>query len=567
MSVPLIAAARVPGRRRSVLAVVVAVIAIVGGLWSAGGVAAHAELLEITPADGALLDAAPTEVVLRWSEPVSITGGSARVLDDTAAVVSGEAVVVDGALVTIPITGELADGTYTVAWDVISEDSHPISGATVFYVGAPSTAGPVDAQAGAAGWGVRTGAAILTTLGYAGALVAAGAWWLVVIAGAWSAGLWRRIGTVAERAAVLGAVSLIAAVPLRIARLGGGLGALRDNALLAESLKGPLGISTLVTAVALLVLAGIAGRDDATPTSPATERSLSAADAVAVVAGVVALAGFAVEGHTRTQQPLALMVLFDLIHLAGGAVWLGGIAALVVAFRARTAPDALARVVVRFSRLAVFAVVAVVGAGIGMAVIVLPAPGDLVRTGWGLALLAKAALVVPVIIMGAYNRRLLVPATSDRLRTRLGRIVSAELLLLLAVVGVTSVLVTRSPVASSATPPAATAVPAEAVELPLSGDAGTVLFTVAPGRAGQNEIFLALRDPAGRPLEPADVPTVELTEPDLGVGPLRPIVHPLAVGEYHVIADLPLAGTYDMVVRVRVSDFEAATAETTLVIG
>ena len=565
----------------------VGVLALVGGLWSAGGVAAHAELLEITPADGTLLATAPAEVVLRWSEPVSVTGGSARVLDDTAAVVSEDARV-DGTLVTIPISGELADGTYTVAWDVISEDSHPISGATVFYVGAPSTAGPVDAQAGGAGWGVRTGAAILTTLGYAGALVAAGAWWFVVVAGPWSAELRRRIGALAERAAVLGAVSLVAAVPLRIARLGGGLGALRDNALLAESLKGPLGVSTLVTAVALLVLAGMAGRDDASvSTADSPGRSLTAPDALGVVAGLVALAGFALEGHTRTQRPLALMVLLDVVHLAAGALWLGGIAALVVAFRARTAPDVLGRAVVRFSTLAVFAVVAVVGAGIGMALIVLPAIGDLVQTGYGLAIVTKALLVVPVVVLGAYNRRRLVPAMSpwepsesssertmqrgsaapEQLRARLGRIVSAELVLLLAVVGVTSVLVTRSPIASSSAPPPATAVPAEAVELPLSGDAGTVLFTVAPGLAGQNEISLALRDPAGQPLDPIDVPTVELTEPALGLGPLRPVVHPLSVGEYHVIADIPLAGTYEMVVRVRVSDFEAATAETSLTIG
>ena len=140
-------------------------------------------------------------------------------------------------------------------------------------------------------------------------------------------------------------------------------------------------------------------------------------------------------------------------------------------------------------------------------------------------------------------------------------------MLLLAVVGVSSVLVTRSPIASSATPPPVTAVPADAVELPLSGGAGTVLFTVAPARAGQNEIYLALQDPSGQPLDPAEAPTVELTEPTLGVGPLRPTVHPLTVGEYHVIADIPLAGTYEMVVRVRVSDFVAATAEATVPIG
>jgi copper transport protein len=359
---------------------------------------------------------------------------------------------------------------------------------------------------------------------------------------------------------------------LRIARLGGGLGALRENDLLAEALKGPLGISTLVTAVALLVLAGIAGRD-AGRTGDGSGTGDRALDGLGAVAGVVALAGFALEGHTRSQRPLALMVTLDVVHLAAGAIWLGGIAALVVAFRARTAPDVLGRVVVRFSGLAVVAVVAVVGAGIGMAVIVLPAPGDLVRTGYGLAVLTKAVLVVPVIVLGAYNRRRIVPAMErgstapDVQRGRLGRIVSTELVLLLSVVGVSSVLVTRSPIASSATPPPVTAVPSDAVELPLSGGAGTVLFTVAPARAGQNEIYLALRDPSGQPLDPAEAPTVELTEPTLGVGPLRPTVHPLTVGEYHVIADIPLAGTYAMVVRVRVSDFVAATAEATVPIG
>jgi copper transport protein len=549
--------------RHPALLVVGAALALIAGLWGGGRVAAHAELLEVTPSDGQLLESGPTEAVLRWSEPVSITGGSARVLDDTGAVVSGDARV-DGATLTIPISGDLQDGTYTIAWAVISEDSHPISGATVFYVREPSTSGPVDTGVDtSAGWGVRTGAAILTSLAYGGALVAAGMWWFLVVAGRMDRALRRAIGALCERAGVLGAVAAVAAVPLRIARVGGGLGALRDNALLAESLKGPIGMSTLVTAVALLVLAGMTGR----------EGEGGVLDHIGALAGIVALAGFALEGHTRSQRPVALMAAFDVVHLAAGAVWLGGIVALVVAFRARPAPEVLGRVVGRFSTLALFAVVAVVGAGIGMAIIVLPAPGDLVQTGYGLALLTKAALVVPVIAMGGYNRRRLAPAmavgaaTAHERRGRLRRIVTVELVLLLAVVAVTSVLVTRSPIASSATPPPVTAVPPDAVELPLSGGAGTAMFTIAPARAGQNDLYLALQDAAGQPLEPVDTPTVELTEPGLGVGPLRPVVHPLATGEYHVIADIPIAGTYQLVVRVRVSDFVAATAETTVTIS
>ena len=73
--------------------------------------------------------------------------------------------------------------------------------------------------------------------------------------------------------------------------------------------------------------------------------------------------------------------------------------------------------------------------------------------------------------------------------------------------------------------------------------------------------------PRGEPLDPVETPTVELTEPALELGPLRPVVHPLGVGEYHVIAEVPIAGSWELTIRVRVSDFEAATATTTLTIA
>ena len=225
----------------------------------------------------------------------------------------------------------------------------------------------------------------------------------------------------------------------------------------------------------------------------------------------------------------------------------------------------------RFSTIAVVAVLAVVGAGLGMALIVLPALDDLVTTGYGLALLTKVALVIPVIALGAYNRRRLVPMMSAGAAAaparRLGRIVLVELAILLVVVGVTAVLVARSPITSSgASPDAVTPAPG-AVEVPLTDGAGTAAIAIAPARAGSNEIRVTLTDAAGLPIEPVDTPVVELTEPQLGVGPLRPIVHPFGGGEYHVIADIPLAGAWDMSIRVRISDFEAVTAATTLEIG
>jgi copper transport protein len=285
---------------------------------------------------------------------------------------------------------------------------------------------------------------------------------------------------------------------------------------------------------------------------------------------LIALAGFAIEGHTRSQQPLALMVALDVLHLAAGALWLGGIAFLVVSFRSGTEPGVLARQVVRFSNVAVVAVLNVLAAGIGMALLVLPSLDDLFTTGYGLALLTKIALVIPVIAMGAYNRRRLVPmviaGAAAAPARRLGQVVLAELAVLLVIVGVTAVLVARSPVSSSAAAPPTSVVP-DAVEVPLTNGAGTASIAVAPARAGSNEIRVILSDPSGQPLEPVELPTVELTEVEQGVGPLRPIVHPFSPGEFHVIADIPLAGTWELEIGVRVTDFDAASASTTVEIA
>ena len=560
--------ARLLGRLLTGLAALVVVI--LAAAAPAGPVSAHAELLEITPADGAIVDTAPAQVVLRFSEAVSLTGGSAGVLDDDATEVSTGAAVVDDSIVIALPTG-LADGTYTVTWQVISVDSHRISGASVFHIGAPSADGVPVVGAGGddLAWGIGAGAVAFSALAYAGALIGVGGfWWLVLLAGRRddealdvpAEPAWR---TVVGRAMVLGAAALVAALPFRIAKVGGGFDALRDDDFLWASLRGPIGAATTVTVVALLVTAGLM--------NPSRDRR--DVGWIGAATGAVALAGFAIEGHTRSQQPLALMIGFDVIHLAAAAIWIGGITGLVVAFRSDVEATNLGRMVGRFSKAAVLAVVVVAIAGIGMAWIVLPTLDDLVSTGWGLALLTKVALVAVVVVLGAYNNRRLVPivsagtTTSPEPRRRLARIVQVELVLLLAVVGVTAVLVGRSPVGSSqAAPPPAT-VPADAVELQLSNGAGTASVAVAPARAGSNEIRLILLDPSGQPLDPVDTPTVELTEPTLQLGPLRPVVHVLGTGDFHIIAEIPIAGSWELTIRVRVTDFDAATATTVVEIA
>ena len=91
------------------------IAAIVAGAAVAGPAFAHASLRSSDPADGAVLEAAPTEIVLRFTEPVDLVDDAIRLLDGSGTQV--EIGVVDQALGSDTLRAavpELANGTYAV---------------------------------------------------------------------------------------------------------------------------------------------------------------------------------------------------------------------------------------------------------------------------------------------------------------------------------------------------------------------------------------------------------------------------------------------------------------------
>lgn len=142
---------------RGLMSTVLVAVAAVSTLGVAGTISvvgaasasAHTELVRITPARHARLAAAPREVVLELSQPVS--DSFATVVVTTAegvTVTSGKPTVV-GAKVTQTLRSPLAGGTYRVAFRLVSSDGHPVTGESDFTValapGAmPSTTAPSD---------------------------------------------------------------------------------------------------------------------------------------------------------------------------------------------------------------------------------------------------------------------------------------------------------------------------------------------------------------------------------------------------------------------------------------
>ena len=134
-------------RFRFVLSVAVA-LSLMLGLPALA--AAHTDLIESSPADGAQLDEPPTEVVLTFEDEVS-EDSSFTVTDADGNEVGSGALDLDVADRNV-LRGEVTitdDGTYTVAYTIVGEDGDPIEGEASFTVGEgdPGAAPPDTAVA------------------------------------------------------------------------------------------------------------------------------------------------------------------------------------------------------------------------------------------------------------------------------------------------------------------------------------------------------------------------------------------------------------------------------------
>ncbi|WP_018807819.1 copper resistance protein CopC [Salinispora arenicola] len=109
-------------------------------LVPAAPAAAHNSLKAATPAKNAQLATAPTEITLEFLQKLD-PAFTTIVLSDAAQqkIPTGEPMVT-GATGTISIDGPLPNGTYTVAYRVVSADGHPVQGSYPFTVADPAGA-------------------------------------------------------------------------------------------------------------------------------------------------------------------------------------------------------------------------------------------------------------------------------------------------------------------------------------------------------------------------------------------------------------------------------------------
>ncbi|MFG2397754.1 copper resistance CopC/CopD family protein [Streptomyces lydicus] len=423
-----------PARRSAVLRMLVVAVALAGALFGgAVPASAHAALTGSTPAQGSVVDRAPEQVSLTFSEGVAMGDDSIRVLDPHGKRVDRGKLrnLCSGATVKYGtgLPPGLGNGTYTVAWQAVSADSHPVSGAFTFSVGAPSKSSAAAPQQEAGGGLVGALYGIARCLAYAGfVLMAGGAAFVVACRPA--AALVRSVQRLVVQGWALLTGTTVAMLLLRTPYTGSGdladvfdLGGLQQ-VLLTKPGAALVSRLLLLAAAALFVAvlfgafarahepAGAGGTTDAEREAGAVDPAEEARrrkdltfglgiGGVIVATGLAATWAMAEHASTGLQPAVAMPV--DVLHLLAVAAWLGGLATLLVSLY--WGPPVERTAVRRFSRIAFGSVVVLAATGGYQSWRQVGTWSALTGTAYGRLLLLKVGLVAVLVGIAWVSRR------------------------------------------------------------------------------------------------------------------------------------------------------------------
>jgi len=615
-------------KRRKLLGIAGAALTLVAVvLGGASPADAHAELIEARPANGEVLDTAPTEVYLRFSETIEIPDRALEVFGESGDELDTDQpghVDGDGATLGVALPA-LDDGAYVVTWRVGSADSHPIQGAFTFRIGAGSQdeanalmARLVASSGGDTTVGVLYG--IDRFADFAGMVLLVGG--ALFVAGLWPAGAAdRRVRRLLAGGWITVTVATVLAFGLQAAYTAGeSLGGVVDPSVVGDVFDTRAGRVWLVRLLLLVIVVGLRNRllPAPAPAAPARATTLSASASTSVdvddaggpgdaapgsgsgaevgpaaadrftpalvgvvVLGLALLATISLAGHAGAGDLVVLAMVTDLVHLLGVSFWLGGLVLLLLVVLRRPAAS-----------------LAAAGDGNG------DTDGGSERRASGtvqrvvnefsaLALFAVAAIVVSGTVQGWRQVGTLGALTG----TTYGRLLIAKVVLFALIMAgayLSRSMVRRraaaeagpsvgalrrsvgAEVAIAAVVLAVTAllvntVPAEdAYDPSFSADVhGAALLArveVDPVKAGPADIVVETLDHGSNPIQPLEV-TASLSQPGRDIGPLPIALEADDTGTGRYVAEdteIPFPGAWELSIDVRFSEFEQETLTTTI---
>lgn len=549
------------------------------------GLMGHATLLNTVPLANSRLEQSPPKVELHFNEGIEPVFNGVMVLNHNGLPVhQAEAELSrNRKVLSVAVREDLPQGIYTVAWRATSSDGHQIGGNFGFSVGEEFQAsGMVADESGSqnnwpgAGLAVNRWLYLLAMMMFVGGFTFGAVILLPVVKNpsleipsevaaevrrvflrffswSWVVLLVTTVLNLLFKAAAMADSSLLGAVNWPIL-----------NAVVTMSQYGRMWGYGMVLILLSGILFWIYRRIWTSPQD-------SSKGLILLYIGI-ALSAFLLftvsnSGHAAAVTEWKAVALgTDSVHLLATAMWVGGLFYLFLLMRSLSNAEAdirarlMGAVIPRFSRMAQFCVGAILLTGTYTAWIHMPSWSAFVTTWWGLALLTKILLFLPLLALGAVNLLVIKPQLRANLVEQGERALEGALGILKrfrplvraeAILGVVILLVV---VFLTNFPPAATAAGPAGPSLVSNRSDFDVTLEIEPNRVGHNQIKVRVQDQDGNAITDMGTVFLDITMTDMDMPNQRNEATLASDGSYETEAVLGMAGMWRIMVRLMAKD-------------
>ncbi|RXZ83171.1 hypothetical protein EBB07_07545 [Paenibacillaceae bacterium] len=403
-------------------------------IWPVGTGSAHSSLTDAFPAPDSRLETAPQEIVLTFNERLENKGFAVQIYDRKGMPAAKGPAALDASRNTMRLAlPPLEDGSYTITYRLLSADGHPIRASYVFTIGAAA-----DSQLGYASAsrlheehdiGKNMPYWITRGLYYLGLLTATGWFSLRVYAPDIARVNLKRYSIVGKALLAFHLVALVLLAWNDFGKLSEGLALTDDWSILLGTSIGVSYAIALPTAVIGLLILG----------------KWRAIDAAWII---LLFAAKGLNGHAMGFAIPAITYVLDIVHLAAASLWSGVLLAFAIIGTKRLAEPGAAGAAppaLLLSRAALSAIALLAVSGLAAAALYTNGFHRLLDSQWGRLMLAKAAAVLLVIIVGSALRRSL---RQKRLKPRSPWLLF-DFALYAIIVAITAVLTYLNPLAAT----------------------------------------------------------------------------------------------------------------------
>jgi copper transport protein len=528
--------------------------------------AAHASLVRTQPLQASVVQDPPSQVVVTFSEPVQAVNDKIKVIGPDGKQYQTGRSTVTGSALTIPLRGGGPRGTYVVGYRVISSDGHPVGAGFTYSVGAPSTnnanAATADSSGSTDGF-VAWSVSIADFLGFAGLILAVGP--AVVLVALWPKRLDRR-AAIRLGYAGLGLVGLATLLDLYLEApytAGTSMFGIAGSDLTAV-LDSRFGWAHLAR-LAILALGALLMRPVLAGRGGAWQRY------ALLFLGVAGLLTWGISGHPSTSTAPALTVIADAAHLGSVAVWIGGLVMLFGFLLRRANSKELGAILPVWSDWAMAAVLTLILAGTAQALVEIGSVDALLHTRYGLLVLAKVALLLAVLAVAYFSRRLVQgvrpadadePATAEAGTARaLRRTVLLEAVGAVVVIGLAAALVQTTPARTQAAANTTGTGTKGIFSTTMNSSLYQLQFDIEPAQTGANDIHLYAFTPEGAALNVQEW-KVTAALPAQNIEPIDAVLTKITVAHDVGQITLPVAGQWTFSFTLRTTEIDEATVTT-----